>query len=48
MLIGRAYSASTPADRIAAFELHVVDQLNNSTVRESVREKLREFITSES
>ncbi|WP_082937547.1 hypothetical protein [Rhodococcus sp. 852002-51564_SCH6189132-a] len=38
-----AISRSTPQVRIAAFELHVVEQLNGGTVRESVREKFREI-----
>ncbi|MCD2118329.1 MULTISPECIES: hypothetical protein [Rhodococcus] len=42
-LVERAVSGSTPPDRIAAFGLHVIEQLNAGTVRESVREKFREI-----
>lgn len=45
-LVERAVAVSSPSDRIAAFELHVVKRLNARTVRESVREKFREIVTT--
>lgn len=45
-LVDSAREDSTAADRIAAFELHVIEKLNGDTVRESTREKFREIIDS--
>lgn len=45
-LVNSAREDSTAADRIAAFELHVIEKLNGDTVRESTREKFREVIGS--
>lgn len=45
-LVNNAREDSTAADRIAAFELHVIEKLNGDTVRESTREKFRAIIGS--
>ncbi|WP_146112424.1 hypothetical protein [Arthrobacter sp. MYb224] len=44
-LLELALENSTPTERIKSLELHVFEQLNASTVRETAREKLREIIS---
>jgi len=46
-LVDYACQGSTVEDRVAAFELHVVERLNSGTVRESTREKFREIVRSQ-
>src|SRR5699024_8670935 len=43
-LLDRARSSSSPERRIDTFELHVVQKINEATVRESVRGSFREII----
>lgn len=45
-LLHKALADSTNDDRLASFELHVIDALNQGTVRESAREKFRDIIAA--
>lgn len=46
-LIDMAHAESSEQDRIAAFEVYVLDAMNRRTVRESARERLRAILRGE-
>ncbi len=46
-LIDMANAESAEHDRIAAFEVHVLDAMNRRTVRESARQRFREILSGE-